>query len=128
MEFGNLLDLAGIDRSAVRLLRHQDNRYTAFHSPYALWRDHRDRFHAYQSTQAFRDEALLRAPYWASFVGAPGRETLFVGLYSSELIGALPEDRVHPITGAIEQAGSCHLYRTELIPALQEYAGRLWVE
>ena len=40
----NLLNLAGIVRSAVRLLLHQDNRYTRYHSPYTLWRDNRDRF------------------------------------------------------------------------------------
>lgn len=128
LEFGNLLDLAGIDRSAVRLLRHQDNRYTGFHSPYTLWRDHRDRFESYQSTQAIGDAANLQAPYWASFVGVPGKETLFVGMYSSSLVGLLPEDQVHPVTGGVMQAGSCHLYRTELLPAMQEYAGRLWIQ
>ncbi len=128
LTFGNLLDLAGIDRGDVRLLRHQDNRYTGFHSPYTLWRDHRDRFETYQSMQAFGDEAKLRAPIWASFVGVPGKGTIFVGMYSSSLIGAQPEEREHPITGAIEPAGSYNLYRTELLPALQEYAGRLWIE
>lgn len=76
--FGHLLDLAGLNRGEVRLLRHQDN-HAGFHSPYVLWRDHRDRFEAYQSTQSIGDEAHLGAPYWASFVGVPGRETLFVG-------------------------------------------------
>ncbi|MHA6298553.1 GIY-YIG nuclease family protein [Devosia sp. CAU 1758] len=128
LEFANLLDLAGIDRSSVRLLRHQDNRHTGFHSPYTLWRDNRDRFEAYQSTQAFADEAHLRAPYWASFVGVPGRETLFVGMYSSELIGPLPADDVHPVTGGIMQANSCNLYSTQILPALQEYAGRLLIQ
>lgn len=128
LTFGNLLDLAGIDRGDVRLLRHQDNRYTGFHSPYTLWRDHRDRFETYQSMQAFGDEAKLRAPMWASFVGVPGKGTIFVGMYSSSLIGPQSEDREHPITGAIEPAGSYNLYRTELLPALQEYAGRLWIE
>ncbi|GAB5430169.1 MAG: hypothetical protein Devi2KO_36280 [Devosia indica] len=128
LTFGNLLDLANIDRGNVRLLRHQDNRYTGFHSPYTLWRDHRDRFETYQSMQAFGDESKLRAPVWASFVGVPGKGTIFVGLYSSSLIGPQAEDREHPITGAIEPAGSYNLYLTELLPALQEYAGRLWIE
>lgn len=128
LEFGNLLDLAGLKRSDVRLLRHQDNRYTGFHSPYVLWRDHRDRFEAYQSTQAIGDAAKLQAPYWASFVGVPGRETLFVGMYSSLLVGLLPQDETHPVTGGVMEAGSCHLYRTDPVPALQEFAGRLWIE
>jgi len=125
--FGHLLDLAGLNRSEVRLLRHQDN-HAGFHSPYVLWRDHRDRFEAYQSTQSIGDEAHLGAPYWASFVGVPGRETLFVGLYSARLLGLLPEDRMHPITGGIEPAGSCHIYELELRPELAEYAGCLWIE
>lgn len=128
LTFGVLLDLAGINPSAVRLLRHQDNRYTGFQSPYALWRDHRSRFEAYQETQAIGDEGQLRAPYWASFVGVPGKETLFVGLYSAELVGLLPADRPHPITGGIEEASSCHFYRLAPRPELAEYAGRLWVD
>lgn len=128
LTFGSLLDLAGIDRRQVRLLRHQDNRYTGFQSPYVLWRDHRDRFEAYQETQAIGDVADLRAPYWASFVGVPGKETLFVGLYSVELVGLLPEDRPHPVTGGTEQAGSCHLYRLAARPELAEFAGRLWID
>ena len=128
LSFGNLIDLAGIGRSNVRLLRHQDNRYTGFVSPYALWRDYRDRFEAYQETQAIGDEARLRAPYWASFVGVPGRETLFVGLYSAELIGPLAADREHPVTGGVETAGSCHFYKLALMPELADYAGKLWIE
>lgn len=128
LTFGDLLELVGIGRSAVRLLRHQDHRYPGFHSPYTLWRDHRDRFEAYQETQAIGDEARLRAPYWASFVGVPDRETLFVGLYSAQLVGLLPVDRTHPVTGGTEEAGTCHLYSLELQPELAEYAGRLWIE
>nr|WP_247749738.1 GIY-YIG nuclease family protein [Rhizobium sp. 16-488-2b] len=120
--------MAGIERSAVRLLRHQDNRHTGFLSPYALWRDHRDQFEAYQATQAIGDAARLRAPYWASFVGVPGRETLFVGLYSAELVGLLPADRTHPVTGGVEEAGSCNLYKLEQLPELANFAGRLWIE
>lgn len=128
LTFGTLLDLAGIARSSVRLLRHQDNRYTGFRSPYVLWRDDRPRFEAYQETQAVGDAADLRAPYWASFVGVPGKETLFVGLYSAELIGPLAEDRTHPVTGGVEQAGTCHHYRLQPQEALREFAGRLWID
>lgn len=128
LTFATLLDLAGIARSSVRLLRHQDNRHPGHPSPYALWRDNRPRFEEYQATQGFGDALDLKAPIWASFVGVPGRETLFVGLYTAELIGALPEDRAHPITGGIEPAGSCNLYRLDPKPELSEYAGRLWIE
>lgn len=128
LTFGTLLDLAAIPRSSVRLLRHQDNRYPGHPSPYALWRDNRPRFEAYQATQGFGDAPDLKAPIWASFVGVPGKETLFVGLYSSELIGPLPADRPHPIKGGIEAAGSCNLYQLEPRAELAEYAGRLWID
>lgn len=126
--FGDLLDIVGVDRQDVRLLRHQDNRYTGYRSPYVLWRDDRPRFEAYQETQSIGDAVTLQAPYWASFVGVPGRETLFVGLYAAECLGLLGADRQHPVTGGVEQAGSCNLYRLKLLPLLEPYAGRLWIE
>lgn len=61
-------------------------------------------------------------------MGLPGPETLFVGLYSAELVRPLRADRPHPVTGGVEPAGSCNLYRLTLSPILQEYAGRLWIE
>lgn len=129
LQFATLLDLAGLPRSSVRLLRHKDGRYPGLPSPYALWRDHRARFEAYQETQGFGDAPDLRAPYWASFVGLPGStDTLFVGLYAAELVGPLPADRPHPVTGNVEAAGSCDLYRLTLLPTLGDYAGRLWID
>lgn len=128
LTFGCLLDIAGVARKDVRLLRHQDTRYPGQPTPFALWRDDRDRFERYQQTQGVGDAPDLRAPVWASFVGMPGKETLFVGLYSAELIGLLPEDRPHPLTGGIEAAGSCHLYRLSPRTELADYTGRLWIE
>ncbi len=127
LSFGDLLDLAGIERSAVRLLRHQEKSAAGHYSPYVLWRDHRDRFEAYQETQAISDKPRLNAPYWASFVGVPDRETLFVGLYSVESMGLLPSQRLNPVTGAIEAAESCNLYKLVMLDALAEYAGRIWI-
>lgn len=126
--FGTLLDLTGIERSSVRLLRHQDTRYPGFPSPYALWRDDPVRFDAYQATQAIANAAVLRSPYWASFVGVPGNETLFVGLYAAELIGLLAADRQHPVTGGVELAGSCNEYRLVPCSELADYRGRLWID
>ena len=128
LTFTTLLDGAGLNRRDVRLLRHKDGRYPGFPSLYALWRDQRPRFEAYQETQAFGDAPDLRAPVWASFVGLPGStETLFVGLYSAEFIGPLPTDRPHPVTGSIEPAGSCNIYQLAPLPALADYIGRLWI-
>ncbi|TAX42237.1 GIY-YIG nuclease family protein [Rhizobium leguminosarum] len=128
LTFGTLLDLANIDRASVRLLRHQDNRYPGHASPYALWRDNRARLDDYQATQGFGEAAKLRAPLWASFVGVAGKKTLFVGMYSADLVGPLPEDRPHPIHGGAEPAGSCNLYRLQHRTELAEYAGRLWID
>lgn len=61
-------------------------------------------------------------------MGVPGRETLFVGLYSAQLVGPLPEDRPHPIHGGVEAAGASNLYQLEPRPELAEYAGRLWID
>ena len=129
LTFTTLIDIAGLPRKDVRLLRHKDGRYKGFPSIYALWRDHRARFDGYQETQAFGDEPDLRAPYWASFVGRPGStETLFVGMYRADLIGPLPDDRDHPVTGGTEPKGSCNLYDVTAMVDLSEYIGRLWVE
>ncbi|MCA1654374.1 MAG: GIY-YIG nuclease family protein [Sphingomicrobium sp.] len=126
--FQSMLEVLGIEPESVRLLRHQDNRYPGHPTPYILWRDHRERFEAYQETQGFGDAARLCAPVWASFVGLPDRSTLFVGLYEAELIGPLAADRPHPVTGGIETAGGGNFYRLLRMSALQEYAGRLWIE
>ena len=46
-----------------------------------LWRDNRQRFDIYQSTQEVRNAPKLNGLYWVSFVGTPYDETLFVGVY-----------------------------------------------
>ena len=56
------------------------------------------------------------------------KETLFVGLYAAERIGPLPENRIHPVDGSIEVAGSYDLYQLTLLETLQEYAGRLLID
>ncbi|KAB1086274.1 GIY-YIG nuclease family protein [Neorhizobium galegae] len=127
LTFCGMLDLAGIERKSVRLLRHQEN-FPGRPTPYTLWRDAPSVFDTYQETQSVNFEGGLRAPLWASFVGLPGPETLFVGLYSAEFIGLLSEDRVHPLSGRVEEAGSCNLYRLERRQELSEYIGRLWIE
>ncbi len=123
-----LLKAAGLDPADVRLLRHQDSRFPGYPSPYALWRDNRPAFEAYQSTQDFGNAARLRAPIWASFVGLPGNKTLFAGLYQAELIGPLAQDRTHPVDGSIEKAGSGNEYRLTPMAALADYVGLLFIE
>lgn len=128
LTFGLLLEAAGLHCSEVRLLRHQDRRYPGHASPYVMWRDDRRRFEAYQQTQSFANAAVLDAPYWASFVGLPDRETLFVGLYRVSNVAPLPDDRRHPVDGRLEAAGSCNFYRLELSESLIEFSGRLLID
>lgn len=61
LTFGTLLDLVGVVRKDVRLLRHQDTRYPGHPAPFALWRDDRERFERYQETQGIGDAPDLRA-------------------------------------------------------------------
>ncbi|MEO8925886.1 MAG: hypothetical protein ABI306_01870 [Caulobacteraceae bacterium] len=44
LTFTTFLEVADISLPRVRLLRHQDNRYPGYPTPYVLWRDHRPRF------------------------------------------------------------------------------------
>jgi hypothetical protein len=78
--FSSILLDAGIPLADVRLLRHKDNRAAKGRTPYELWRDNRPQFDFYQSTQRVENRAWFNAVYWASFVGTPADETLFVGL------------------------------------------------
>jgi len=128
LTFRAILSETGVEPARVRLLRHQDTRYPGHPSPYVLWRDDPEAFEAYQQTQSFENEANLRAPLWASFVGLPGRDTLFVGLYSAALVGPLPADRPHPVTRSLELAGSCALYDLAPRPELAELIGRLFID
>jgi hypothetical protein len=128
LSFATLIREADLAPSDIRLLRHQDTRYPGFPSPYVMWRDDRQRFYAYQQTQSFGNAANLNAKYWASFVGLPNKETLFVGLYRVVSCRPLPENRLHPVDGSFELEGSCNLYELELASELAELTGRLLIE
>src|SRR5438445_3840419 len=79
--FNTVLNDCGLPLSEVRLLRHKDKRAEKGRTPYELWRDNRPQFDLYQSTQNTENESRLRGKYWASFLGTPAGETLFVGIY-----------------------------------------------
>jgi hypothetical protein len=128
LTLATLLNAANISPVDVRLLRHQDTRYPGLPTPYVMWRDDKARFEAYQKTQSFANSAALGNAYWASFVGLPGKETLFVGLYRILNVAPLPANRVHPVDGSIEIAGSCNLYELEKQRELAAYEGRLLIE
>jgi hypothetical protein len=80
--FNTILLANGFAAGDVRLLRHKDRRAAKGQTPYEVWRDNLQQFELYQATQAIGNESKLSARYWASFVGAPSDQTLFVGIYA----------------------------------------------
>jgi hypothetical protein len=126
--FNSVLRQGGLAFSDVRLLRHKDQRATKGHTPYELWRDDRPRFELYQSTQTIKNRNKLRAPFWASFVGTPSDETLFVGLYAVKYLGLLQEDTPKPHTDGVDKAGSCDTYRLTLETGFSDLGGKLFIE
>jgi hypothetical protein len=119
---------AGLNLADVRLLRHKDKRASKGRTPYELWRDDRQQFDLYQSTQSIENRRKLSARYWASFVVTPGDETMFVGLYGANYRGLLEQDTPMPHAEGIDKAGSCDVYDLELEGSLSELIGRLIVD
>jgi len=126
--FNSLLKDADIKLTDVRLLRHKDNRSTKGKTPYELWRYNRPQFDLYQSTQKVTNRSRFKAPYWASFLGTPTGETLFVGIYRAKSRGLLNKDQPKPHMDGIDKAGTCDLYDLTLDEKLAEYIGLLLIE
>lgn len=126
--FNTVLLAAGFDLGGVRLLRHKDNRAAKGRTPYELWRDNRQQFDLYQATQGVNNEGKLRALYWASFVGTPADETLFVGIYGVKSRRLLEQDAPKPHMDGVDKAGSCHIYELKAEPRLGDLIGRLLID
>lgn len=127
--FNNILVDAGLKLANVRLLRHKDQRATKGHTPYELWRDNRQQFDLYQSTQGLEYRTKLLTPYWASFIGTPSDETLFVGLYSVKNRKLLEKDTPMPhIIGGVDKAGSVDIYDLSLELTLDDLIGKLYID
>ena len=126
--FNSILEEAGLNLAEVRLLRHKDNKAMKGRSPYELWRDDRQAFNQYQSTQNIEIRQRLKAPYWASFVVTLSEETMFVGIYSVKYKGLLENDTPMPHTDGVDKAGSCDEYNLSLDNALSDLIGRLFIE
>lgn len=128
LRLNHLLIDEGLNPADVRLLRHQTGKVVG-RTPYSLWRDDPQAFEAYQSLQAGapRERSRFRAQYWASFVAPPGGGTLFVGLYSTELLGPAPDGAICALRGEPIEPGY-DLYRCQLSNLLAEYAGRLAID
>lgn len=124
----DVLLTAGFDLGDVRLLRHKDNRAARGRTPYELWRDDREKFDIYQSVHGIRNVNKLRVAYWASFIGTPADETLFVGIYSVQGRKLLEQDTPMPHRDDIDKAGTCHVYDLLLELRLSDLIGRLLIE
>jgi len=128
ISFNTILMEVGFEVADVRLLRHKDSRATKGRSPYELWRDNRQQFDLYQSTQSLDNRSKLKAKYWASFIVTPSDETMFVGVYAVEYRGLLEEDTIMPHMDGIDKAGSCDTYDLKLQTALSDLIGKLFIE
>lgn len=124
-----ILQDVGLNPKDVRLIRHKDNRASKGRSPYELWRDQRDQFEDYQSTQSIANRPKFDAPYWAVFIADSFDETMFGGLYSAEYKGLLQEDRPTPhIPEEVDEAGSCDTYDLNLDERLGDLVGRMFID
>jgi hypothetical protein len=126
--FNTILREAGLVLADVRLLRHKDKRAARGRTPYELWRDNRQQFDLYQSTQSVDNRPKLRARYWASFLGTPSDETLFVGIYGVSKPRLLEQDVPKPHMDGVDRAGSCVVYDLTLEQALGDLIGKLYIE
>lgn len=126
--FNTLLTAKGIPLDDVRLLRHKDKKAERGRTPYELWRNNRPLFEDYQSIQQIENRSKLIAPFWASFLGTPSDDTLFVGLYRVKYLGLLKEDRQKPHREGIDLAGSIDSYEIEPVPEFTDLDGKLSVD
>lgn len=123
-----ILVAAGFQLTDVRLLRHKDNRADRGRTPYELWRDDRPQFESYQSTQSIANREKVSARFWASFVGTPSDETLFVGLYAVKYLGLLKQDKPMPHRDGVDKAGSNDAYELTIDQSLNDLGGKLFID
>ena len=129
LTFRHALEAAGVARGDICLLRHQDSRADPGRNPYQLFLKDRPAFEEYQSNQSIENRPRLRAKYWASFVGTPGKGTLFCGLYASNYLGVGQEDLLRPHQrDTIDKAGHYDRYELTLQEPLKEYIGLMSIE
>jgi hypothetical protein len=126
--FNTVLQAAGFKVEDVRLLRHQDNRSAKDRTPYKLWCNNRQQFDFYQATQGIIHQGKLKAPFWASFLGTPGDETMFVGIYRVQGKKLLEKDAPMPHMDGVDKAGSCHVYDLMLESRLEDFIGKMLID
>jgi hypothetical protein len=129
LTFNDMLRKTRYPLDQVRLLRHQEPGAARGRSPYELWRDDRRAFDFYQSRHgAQAHQSLAKATHWASFVGTPQGETMFVGMYRAKYVG-FSQTEITPPTDAEgkDSIGGIHTYEIDLESSLSEYIGRLFI-
>lgn len=127
--FNTLLSHAGLDLDDVILVRHKDNRADRGRTPYEMWRDNRPAFEDYQSHQDVKNRSRFsRAGRWASFVGTPGGETMFAGLYTAAYEGLLKRNRREPHRDRVSQLGSVDVYRLKIDKEFSDLSGKLYID
>jgi hypothetical protein len=126
--FNTILLAADFCLADVRLLRHKDKRATKGRTPYELWRDQPQQFDLYQATQGVENRKKLEALYWASFVGTPSDETLFVGVYDVKNRRLLEQDTPKPHMAGVDKVGSCDIYDLTLEQRLSDLVGKLLID
>lgn len=129
LTFRHVLEAASIDSSATCVLRHVDAKADPGRNPYQLFLNDRPAFEAYQSLQSLDNRPRLKAAYWASFVGTPGRGTMFCGLYACRYLGVGDKDVPMPHrSGQVDRAGHYDEYELTRQSALDNYSGLMFIE
>lgn len=120
--FSTLLREEGLDPATVKLVRHQDRRFTR--TPYQLWLAADGSLETYQGYQA---RAVFKgASHIAAFVATPLDETLFVGMYAVRGVTRAAAGEIDPISG--EDVEGLHKYDLAPVEALADYKGRLVID
>lgn len=123
LTFNDLLALEGIDRSVVRLIRHQDSRLRRGRL-YEAWRNDRDGFESYHSVQSkdrFPIGSLL-----AEFVVTQAQKTVFIGIYSVDGVGRCPSGSTDPLL-KIDTSGHFR-YELSLRDGLADYRDKVVID
>jgi len=126
--FNAILCETGLPLADIRLVRHKDKKASRGRTPYELWRDDRQQFELYQSTQSIKNRKKFTAPYWAVFIGTLSDETMFAGLYAVSYKGLLKKDRPMPHMEGIDKAGTCDDWDLTLQDALSDLIGKLFID
>jgi hypothetical protein len=128
LTFNSVLSAAGIPSGDVLLMRHQDGRSTKGRTPFRLWRDSPVHFEIYQSHQRIDRRQNLNRPYWASFVGTPKNETLFVGLYRMKGFHPNEAELIEPHNDEVKPAGTVNVFNLSLASELSDLIGLLYID